>query len=266
MKSLTSIKEIFHTSSCVKECINDTFNSLHSSKNIAQIHNANGSFLSVLIWEICSKAKNFTLQTIQYQNSSKKDVDFYSYSNDFIIVVPTDEEAVALYTDFDGYDFDAEKFIFPSWGTVSYKSVSLGSVIFGKRAAVLSEMANKCEFSINSKPRIFIFTQKNFLQPLPSPAYIKSLCFSLHKGDSFDTAKIAQRLIQMQYTRVSKVAVRGEFSLRGEVLDIFLPGQDNPVRILFDFDRIESFKEFSAENQTTIKSLEKILIYPMKEI
>ncbi|MDD5929099.1 MAG: transcription-repair coupling factor [Spirochaetales bacterium] len=266
MKSLTSIKEIFHTSSCVKECINDTFNSLHSSKNIAQIHNANGSFLSVLIWEICSKAKNFTLQTIQYQNSSKKDVDFYSYSNDFIIVVPTDEEAVALYTDFDGYDFDAEKFIFPSWGTVSYKSVSLGSVIFGKRAAVLSEMANKCEFSINSKPRIFIFTQKTFLQPLPSPAYIKSLCFSLHKGDSFDTAKIAQRLIQMQYTRVSKVAVRGEFSLRGEVLDIFLPGQDNPVRILFDFDRIESFKEFSAENQTTIKSLEKILIYPMKEI
>ena len=265
MNSLTSIKEILHSDSLIQQNITDVFSTLNNPEG-AHIKNANGSFQSFLICEICAKAGLLSLQSIEYQNSSKKNIDFSSYSNDFVIVVSTEEEAAKLYTDITGFEFNAEVFIFPSWGTVSYKSATPGSLIFGKRSAVLSYMANKREFSFNSKPRIFIFTQKSFLEPLPPPSYIKSLSFRLNKNDVIDTAKIAERLTQMNYTRVSKVGVKGEFSLRGEVLDIFLPGEQNPVRIIFDFDRIESFKEFECETQTTIRSLENILIYPMKEI
>ena len=115
-------------------------------------------------------------------------------------------------------------------------------------------------------PRIFIIPQRVMQTPAPSPEYIKSLCFSLSVGQQIDTVKTAEKLTSIGYTRVPRVSVRGEFSLRGEVLDIFLPESEDAVRIIFDFDTIEKIKTFDAENQTTSSSVNSVLIYPMKEV
>ena len=104
------------------------------------------------------------------------------------------------------------------------------------------------------------------MSTLPPPEYTKQFSFTLKKKDSIDTVKIAQKLTQIGYTRVSRVNVRGEFSLRGEVLDIFLPLEENPVRIVFDFDTIESIKEFETDSQITLKARENITICPTKEV
>ena len=69
----------------------------------------------------------------------------------------------------------------------------------------------------------------------------------------------------MGYTRVPKVSVRGEFSLRGEVLDIFLPLDEHATRIIFDFDTIQAIKEFETDTQVTINSKDEVLISPLKE-
>lgn len=116
-----------------------------------------------------------------------------------------------------------------------------------------------------ARPRIFVMTQRAFLTPVPPRKYTESLIFSLSVGQSFDPAALADRLSAQGYIRVPRVTVRGEFALRGEVFDIFMPGEDYPHRIVFDFDRIESIKAFDRETQTSVEKLERLVIYPMKE-
>ena len=189
-----------------------------------------------------------------------------TYSSDMLIVVPGEFEMNNICEDIKSLFPQAQVFTFPNWGTIPYRPAARGSIAFGQRAGFLAKLADHHSFSINTSPRIFIITQKGFLSPLPPPDYIKSFSFSLKKGDGLDTVKIAEKLARMGYTRVSRVNVRGEFSLRGEVLDIFLPLEENPLRIIFDFDTIESIKEFEADSQTTIKKRDSITVYAMKEV
>ena len=231
-----------------------------------QISGTHGSLFTYFLSELSTAAKFKTLQAIQYSNSSKKTVEYKSFSQDYLIVVPGEFEMNNLTQDIKTIFPDAQVFLFPSWGTIPYRPAARGSVVFGQRAGFLSKLLEKQTFTTNISPRIFIITQRSFMSALPPPEYTKGFSFSLKKGDLIDTVKIANKLTEIGYTRVSRVNVRGEFSLRGEVLDIFLPLEENPVRIVFDFDTIESLKEFETDSQITLKTCEKITICPTKEV
>ena len=231
-----------------------------------QISGTHGSLFTYFLSELSTAAKFKTLQAIQYSNSSKKTVEYKSFSQDYLIVVPGEFEMNNLTQDIKTIFPDAQVFLFPSWGTIPYRPAARGSVVFGQRAGFLSKLLEKQTFTTNISPRIFIITQRSFMSALPPPEYTKGFSFSLKKGDLIDTVKIAAKLTEIGYTRVSRVNVRGEFSLRGEVLDIFLPLEENPVRIVFDFDTIESLKEFETDSQITLKTREKITICPTKEV
>ncbi|MBR5402241.1 MAG: transcription-repair coupling factor [Treponema sp.] len=186
-------------------------------------------------------------------------------SGDLLIVVPGEYELSSICNDIQTIMPEAQVYTLPNWGTIPYRPAARGSVVFGQRAGFLAKLSEHPADG-NKEQRIFIITQRSFLSTFPKPDYIKQFSFSLHNKDEIDTVQIAQKLTKIGYTRVSRVNVRGEFSLRGEVLDIFLPLEENPVRIIFDFDTIESIKEFEADSQTTIKSRDNITVYPMKEI
>ena len=265
MKSLTSIDEILHNHSEIRDTSAAFFDeNTNFPLNIEGLH---GSLFTYFTAEVCRSNHLKALQAEQYSNSSKETPQYKIYSSDLIIVVPTETDARDIAEDFSAIFGDAEVHVFPDWGTVPYRPAARGSVTFGKRAGVLSKLLSKKQtITFNEKPRIFIFTQRAFMSPLPEPEYLKSLSFKLNKGNKIDTTNIAQRLSIMGYTRVPKVNVRGEFSLRGEVLDIFLPCDEHATRIIFDFDEIESFKEFETDTQTTVGTKEDVLIYPTKEI
>ena len=265
MKSLTSIDEILHNHSEIRDTSAAFFDeNTNFPLNIEGLH---GSLFTYFTAEVCRSNHLKALQAEQYSNSSKKTPQYKIYSSDLIIVVPTETDARDIAEDFSAIFDDAEVHVFPDWGTVPYRPAARGSVTFGKRAGVLSKLLSKKQtLTFNEKPRIFIFTQRAFMSPLPEPEYLKSLSFKLNKGNKIDTTNIAQKLSIMGYTRVPKVNVRGEFSLRGEVLDIFLPCDEHATRIIFDFDEIESFKEFETDTQTTVGTKEDVLIYPTKEI
>lgn len=265
MKSLTSINEILHNQSEIRDTAAAFFND--NSKFPLNIEGLHGSLFSYFAAEVCRSNHLKAVQAAQYSNSSKNAPKYTVFSSDLIIVVPTEADARDIAEDFSSVFDEAEVFIFPDWGTVPYRPAARGSVTFGKRAGVLSKLLSKKNtISFNETPRIFIFTQRAFMSPLPAPEYLSKLSFKLNKGDKFDTTSIAQKLSSMGYTRVPKVNVRGEFSLRGEVLDIFLPCDEHASRVIFDFDEIESFKEFEADTQATIGTKQELLIYPTKEV
>ena len=266
MNSLSSsINNLIHNWSQLKEvCTTITADDTVYPVNLEGIH---GSLFSFFVKEFCSKAYFQNLQILQYQSSNKHIQTEATINSDLLVVVPDEIDATNISNDLKTNFPESEIIVFPGWGVIPYRPIAAGSVVFGKRAGVLSKLGQHDPVNVLSKKnRIFIITQRAFVSPLPKPAYLNDYCFTLNKKDNIDTSKIAQKLTDLGYMRVSRVSVRGEFSLRGEVLDIFLPLDENPTRIIFDFDEIVSFKEFEVDSQSTLNTKENIFIYPMKEV
>ncbi|MBQ0052529.1 MAG: transcription-repair coupling factor, partial [Treponema sp.] len=239
----------------------------------ASIEGHQGTSASFMIANYMEQVRNRVVSSLQYNatgrysQSQRKD-DFSSGTLDCVIVVPTEKEAFDLRQDFDtAFEDNVEVNLLPWWGIVPYRACAVGSAVFGQRSGVLAKMALQARpLNQQTKPRIFIVNQRSLQTPVPSPEYIRSLIFSLHKGQNIDPADLAEKLAGLGYLRVPKVGVPGEFTLRGEVLDIYTPGEERPSRIIFDFDEIANIKSFDVESQSTVDTKDNILIYPMKEV
>lgn len=253
-------------------------NAISSGKYFpAEIEGLHGSAASFFIADFLEKSRNNALSSFQYAftgrhsgaggNSMRAGG---AESLDAVVVVPTEKDALDVQSDFDtAFGGNVEVYILPWWGIVPYRSSAVGSAVFGRRSGVLAKMASQARaLNQQTKPRVFIITQRSLQTPVPSPEYVRSLVFSLYKGEQIDPAALSEKLARLGYTRVPKVGVPGEFTLRGEVLDIFTPGEESPSRITFDFDEIESIRSFDAESQSTVADSKKdnVLIYPMKEV
>ena len=180
---------------------------------------------------------------------------------DAVIVVPTEKEVTEIQTDLSVIAPFLEVNVFPWFGTVPYRAVAKGSVVFGERAAVLAKLCSKTK-----KGRVFLMPQRAFQTPVPKPDYIQTLSVNIKTGAEIDSIKLAEHLAAHGYIRVPRVTVKGEFTLRGEVLDIFMPGEDFAHRIVFDFDTISQIKVFDPETQSSRDVVDELTIYPMKEI
>lgn len=203
----------------------------------------------------------------EYARSSKKDM---------VIIAPSEKDVQEIAVDLRTFNIKREILTLPWWGTVPYRSAAKGSVVFGERASVLAKLAESSFSSdddavsgntvYREEPRIFIIPQRAFQTPVPDPEYERKLIFKIKKGVDFDPIKLSERLAEQGYIRVPRVTVRGEFTVRGEVLDIFMPGEETAHRIVFDFDTIEQIRTFDPMTQSTKDSLDSLIIYPMKEI
>ncbi len=217
-----------------------------------------GSLPAFFIKEFLSRQKVNLIARLQSSHP-------VSFQNDILVICPAQKEADEFESDLNTVLGDTtEIFNLKWWQTLPYRPSAVGSAIFGERSGVLSKMTFKN--SIKNKPRIFIVTERSLLSPLVPPEYLHSLCFKIKKGSEEDPESLAKKFSSLGYTRVPKVSVKGEYALRGEVLDLFMPQENFPVRILFDFDRIENIKYFEIESQASKNPLEEILVYPMKEL
>lgn len=232
-----------------------------------EVEGAQGSFYGILTSSFVDSVRKKYIRAIQYKDSKKNDKSDEEILCDTLIVVPTEKEELTVINDLKTFSDSLEIISLPWWSTVPYRACAPGSAIFSKRAGALSKLVTPDRRKIISKKtRVFIMNQRAFLTPVPPPEYIKKNVFTLEKGQNIDTIEIAKKLTDLGYMRVSKVSVGGEFTLRGEVLDIYLSCDEDPYRIVFDFDTIENIKTFSVETQTTIDAVDRITIYPSKEI
>ena len=198
------------------------------------------------------------------------------FSKKCLFVVPSEKDCSELildlttvFTDDKGI-LQAEILTLPWWGMVPYRACAKGAVVFGERSSFLSKLAfiesQESLSQKSDKPTIYVISQRALLTPVPPKDYVKSLVFTIKKGQTFDPVNVAQKLSELGYLRVPRVTVRGEFTLRGEVLDIFMPGEEFAHRIVFDFDEVEQIKSFNPESQSSIENIDSLLIYPMKEV
>ncbi len=174
-----------------------------------------------------------------------------------LIVVPTEQEVEQLSNDL--FLFGADPQVFPWWEAAPYRPVPENSAVHGRRMQVLARL-------LSGERTLVVTSLRAFLTPVPPPDYIRDKVFSIEKRRKFDIIALGDLLERYGYLRVPKVTVRGEYALRGEVLDIFVPGNDEPVRIVFAFDEVEEMKWFDPATQASTGRLDHSLVYPLKEV
>ncbi|VTT01480.1 transcription-repair coupling factor [Streptococcus gordonii] len=101
---------------------------------------------------------------------------------------------------------------------------------------------------------------------LPNPKELKSSVLELKVGQEYNLDSLVNFLIKIGYRKESQVFNQGEFSLRGDILDIFDKDSVSPYRLEFFGDEIDGIRIFDSESQTSIENLNQVLIHPANDI
>ncbi|WP_099832556.1 transcription-repair coupling factor [Streptococcus suis] len=101
---------------------------------------------------------------------------------------------------------------------------------------------------------------------LPSPETYKGSKIQLEVGQEIEVDKLVKNLVNIGYKKVSRVLTQGEFSQRGDILDIFDMQAEAPYRIEFFGDEIDGIRIFDVDSQKSLENLDEISISPASDI
>ena len=147
---------------------------------------------------------------------------------------------------------------FPDWETLPYDHFSAHQDIVSERLATLYELPT-------AENSALVLPVSTLLQRLAPVEFVQSQSLLLQVGSRFDLTAERQRLNRAGYRAADTVSERGEFAVRGSLLDVFPMGAANPIRIdLFD-DEIDSLRSFDADSQRTISETRDLRILPARE-
>lgn len=206
------------------------------------------------------QAAEFPLETYETENS------FLAYlvaalkrkeKGRFFIVLPTDQEAENFVSDLDFWGEKAT--LLPWWHTMAYRPVAPRARVFGERVSALSGLA------LNAHD-IVVASYRAFVTPVPPAQQFRKLLFRIRKGQRFDPDEIADTLARYGYLHVPRVALPGEFARRGEVLDLFMPGDQEATRIQFNYDVVEKITTFDVSLQSGRTETASVMVRPLKEL
>ena len=97
------------------------------------------------------------------------------------------------------------------------------------------------------------------------PETFQALCFALKPGDRIAPASLTGRLVRMGYERVGMVEGKGQFALRGSILDVYPPALSQGIRIEFFDDEIDSLREFDCISQRSLAAVKQVMLTPACE-
>lgn len=137
--------------------------------------------------------------------------------------------------------------VFPAWDTLPQETVITDSV-FGRRLRTLRRLQS------NSPPDVVVTTIVALMQPVPARAELVNGTRRLGVGDTLDQNAFQEWLTSRGFELVTGIQLPGEFAVRGGIVDLYPPDREDPLRIEFFGDEIESIRQFDVESQRTFES------------
>ena len=113
---------------------------------------------------------------------------------------------------------------------------------------------------LEGKPKIVVTTANGLIYKNFNPARWKKNIFSLEEGKTYDINEIKNVLVDAGYVHRSIVSSTGEFSFRGSIIDFYPLNYQNPIRLDFFDNELETIKMFNSETQRTLAKISKIEI------
>src|SRR6266513_1525877 len=121
--------------------------------------------------------------------------------------------------------------------------------IAAERLALLTEIER------GTGPRIIVATRASLDQPAPKRGTLQSAVTQLRRGTTLEMEQLLDQLVGSGYERVAQVTTRGQFAVRGGIVDIYSWHAPLPFRLEFFGDQIESVREFDIDSQTSVRDL-----------
>jgi transcription-repair coupling factor (superfamily II helicase) len=183
-----------------------------------------------------------------------------------LVVTATGREADDLTGELRGVLGDAVT-LFPSWETLPHERLSPGVETVGARMMVLRRLAHPEDARLGPPLRVVVTAARSLLQPMaPDLAEIEPVSLAVGAEVGFDD--VIARLVTLAYTRVDMVGKRGEFAVRGGILDVFPPTAEHPVRVEFWGDEVSEMRMFAVADQRTIPEIvvDDVVAVPCREL
>lgn len=185
-----------------------------------------------------------------YLNKLLKETD-----NGIIVVTPTIYEANKLYQNFSD---TKDVFLYETDDVLTSLATSKSPELKVEKLNILKE-------SLNNNKKIIITDINGYLKKLPSINDFKNNIIKLKIGTDINLKNIVNNLCEIGYEKETLVTKPGEFGLRGFILDIFPLNEENPIRIEFFGDTIESIRCFEVESQKSLENIDEIEIYSISK-
>ena len=180
-----------------------------------------------------------------------------------LVIAATSREADALRAALASLMPEAETVELPAWETLPHERLSPSAETVGRRAIALRMLREHS----GEHPLIFVASVRAALQPI-SPHAADAEPLVLRAGAESDgLERVARGLVDRAYTRVDMVTRRGEFAVRGGILDVFPPEAAHAVRVDFFGDEVDQIRTFSVSDQRSAGDpLPEIELWPAREL
>lgn len=173
-----------------------------------------------------------------------------------LFVTATDVTATQLNESVRLYGVRAELFL-PRETPLTYVHAASGENR-GARISALSAL-------LDGEPCVIAASAAALMQTLAPKGAFANSQITLHVGDTLEPRALIERLVSAGYERVEMVEGRGQCAARGDLVDVFAPGEEYPVRIEFFGDEIDQMRTFDAVSQRSVEQVQSVLIRPALE-
>lgn len=197
------------------------------------------------------KGKSFTLTGLTIFSRLLLLKYIFKLSGKKVLFITSTEQSALKYSS------DLERLFELNSETLPYQNTSPYEVVTGN----LYDYARQVNTLLNL-PDIVIAPAKVLLEKFPSNTFFENNSFKLKVGESIDQKNLLSRLIKLGYKRSTMISDIGEFSIRGDIADIYSLGE-NPVRVEFWGDEIIDIRFFNNETQKSIEKIKEITIEPL---
>ncbi len=185
--------------------------------------------------------------------------DFYASDKNIIIVLPNLFLAQRYYDLLSSYINDEDVLFFPSDELMSIEMISAkGDFLFERIQTIYTLLSD-------SKKKIIITNLHGAIRYEMNKSLWMESILRIEENNVYDIGSLCKTLYKIGYNQAFTVTKTGEFSRRGSIVDIFPLGYDNPIRIDFFDDEIESIKTFNIDNQRSILKIDYVNILPVSE-
>ncbi|WP_374116366.1 transcription-repair coupling factor [Hoyosella sp. YIM 151337] len=183
-----------------------------------------------------------------------------------LLVTATRREAEDLTAELQG-TMGASVALFPSWETLPHERLSPGADTVGQRLQVLRRLADPDDAVFGPPLRVIVAPVRAVIQPM-ARGLGQRPPIVLRLGDERNFSDLIAELTEFAYKRVDMVAKRGEYAVRGGILDVFPPTAEHPVRVEFWGDEVTELREFSVADQRSLSGgvLDVLIAPPCREL
>ncbi|WP_377324096.1 transcription-repair coupling factor [Pimelobacter simplex] len=182
-----------------------------------------------------------------------------------LVVTATTREAEQLVAELGDLLDPADVAYYPSWETLPHERLSPRSDTVGRRLAVLRRLCHPGADAATGPVQVVVAPVRSVLQP-----QVKGLGdltpVELATGDSADIDDVVAGLVGAAYSRVDLVEKRGEFAVRGGIVDVFPPTEEHPLRVEFFGDDVDEIRTFAVADQRTIEKVDRLWAPPCREL